>query len=248
MTGIPACPIRRRIVFTFSMCRARRGPSRRMSCQWAGSMFLDRLELQAGAFHLAPQLHQLLQRPKGRGIAGQPPPLVRARGLVIARRRRAGAKIVDEMGDDVGRAGLARELKVFARQHVTVKPGGRVFMAVAPLRRAPSRGARRRLAPPGGPGIRPSRHSCRKSPRDLQVPPESVLVANRVCHWSITSERKTRAFGFSVQVGPVHRGLGPPVRLLPEAPDLDTDHGGMAEGQDMESRGCSRPAAPRRRC
>ena len=86
-----------------------------------GIEVLDRLQLEAGGLDLAPQGHKFVERPEFVGVAGDPPPPVRAGRLVVAPGVPAAAEIIDQMGHDMGRAGLPREMEIFAREHMAVE-------------------------------------------------------------------------------------------------------------------------------
>jgi hypothetical protein len=55
------------------------------------------------------------------GIAGPTPALVGAGWLVMGARS-VGLKVIDQVGNDMRSAGLPRELKVLASEHVTIQP------------------------------------------------------------------------------------------------------------------------------
>ena len=82
---------------------------------------LDGLQPQPRGLHLDADLHQLRERPQLMGIAGQPPAIVRARGLIIVFPMHAAAEIIDQVRHDMRRARLPRELEVLARQHMAVE-------------------------------------------------------------------------------------------------------------------------------
>src|SRR6185312_8821814 len=81
----------------------------------------DRLELEPRRLDALPEDVQLLRRPQLVGIAREPPAEIRARRLVVPRGVRAAPEIINQVGDDVGRARLPRELEVLAGEHVAVE-------------------------------------------------------------------------------------------------------------------------------
>ena len=85
-----------------------------------GVEVLDRFEFQPGRVDLAAQRRQLFDVHKLIRVAGQAPAVVcrsaDCRSVVVPR-----LEIIDQVGHDVRSAGLPRELKVLAREHVPIE-------------------------------------------------------------------------------------------------------------------------------
>ena len=86
-----------------------------------GIEVLDGFEGQVGGFDVAAQLGEFGGSPEFIGIAGEAPAEVGADRLIFDVVVVAAAKIVDEVCDDVGRAGLLCEGEVLRREHVPVE-------------------------------------------------------------------------------------------------------------------------------
>ena len=118
----PASPMRRMIVLTFSICCGRCGPSRRMSCQCAGSRFSIAARTSP---RLRSRCEDCFSSSTVQSFSGSPatsPRLVlAARRLIVARIRRALVEIVDQVDNHMSAACLPREVVVIARQHVAVE-------------------------------------------------------------------------------------------------------------------------------
>src|SRR5262245_25125394 len=81
----------------------------------------DRFKRQAGGANFAFEPSQLLDGPQTMGVASRSPARFGPSRLIRVCRLRTG-KIVHEMGYDMRGAGLSREAKVLARQHMTIQP------------------------------------------------------------------------------------------------------------------------------
>ena len=87
-----------------------------------GIEILDGGQNQSRVFNLAAKCFQFLDGPKFLRIARYSPGLVlSARGLIVARVRRALVEIVDQVDNHVSASGLAREVVIVARQHVAIE-------------------------------------------------------------------------------------------------------------------------------
>ncbi len=118
---MPASPMRRMMVFTFSMCCGALRPVQKNVMPVRRVEIFDCRKRQAGVFDFSAKLFQFGDRPEFFGIAGHAPRFIlSAGGLIVARIARALIEIIDQMHHYMGASRLAREVVIVARQHVAV--------------------------------------------------------------------------------------------------------------------------------
>ena len=121
-TGMPASPMWRMMVLTFSICCGRCGPSNRMSCQCAGSRF-SIASRTSPASSISPR--SVFNSSTDQSLSGSPATphgsYFAPDGLIVARIRAALVEIIHQVNNHMSASSLPREVVVVARQHVTIK-------------------------------------------------------------------------------------------------------------------------------